>query len=97
MQPPGLLLQLAFRVAHAANRRQDLHPVGGEANAGAIANEQLQLPLLLQRIQHVADARLGIAERRRCFGKTAQLYGFQQGFILGIGHGDSLSFTTSSA
>lgn len=76
-----LALQLGELPAQSFDMGQQLGPFRCQADAGAAAGQEGQVPLLLQVVYHPADARLGVVQRFRRPGEAAVLHCLQEGQV----------------
>ena len=61
--------------------------VGRQHHAAAVAAEQRDAQLVLQRLDGVADAGLGEVQLLRCPGEAAALHGLEEHLVFGYTHG----------
>ena len=61
--------------------------VSRQHHAAAVAAEQRDAQLVLQRLDGVADAGLGEVQLLRCPGEAAALHGLEEHLVFGYAHG----------
>lgn len=85
-QLPHPVGEVAMVGDQLADERIELLAVGGQADAGAGADQQLQREFVLQRADHLADGGLRIAEGLGGPGEAAQLHDAAERDIAGHDH-----------
>ena len=74
----GADLQPVRRLHKGADVRQQAPPGGGEPHTAFAADQQTDTQFIFQRVHHVRQTRLSIAQLRRGGGKAALVYGGQK-------------------